>query len=341
MILKILTHGKKLNKPYFITEIASTHDGSKSELNKLIKKIINNSSDFIKFQIFDNNDLCHISSPFFNGLKKIELPYDLWKKIIFQTLKKKKVILEPFDEKSFRFCKKFKSRVLLKISSSEHDNNEMILDALKNFKKVFFNISGFEMIELKKMFKKYKKYKKKIILMYGFQSFPSNPKDLRLEILRDIHKLGLQSGYADHSKTDDILMTYLLTSKAVDLGTSYIEKHVTYKRSKKKPDYISSFEPDELEKFIFYFKKKYISNFIKNISKKEKIYCKVMGKFGVASSVIRKHEKIKKDKIKFLRIGSSSGLSRRDLSLILRNNKIANKEIVKNEILQKKFFISK
>ena len=37
-------------------------------------------------------------------------------------------------------------------------------------------------MRLKKILKKIEKYRKKIILLYGFQSYPSNFKDLRYEL---------------------------------------------------------------------------------------------------------------------------------------------------------------
>ena len=58
MILqKIHTRGSKLTKVKFITEIASTHDGSEKEFNKLLKKIKLIKDDYIKFQIFENSEL--------------------------------------------------------------------------------------------------------------------------------------------------------------------------------------------------------------------------------------------------------------------------------------------
>ena len=60
----------------------------------------------------------------------------------------------------------------------------------------------------------------------------------------------------------------MLTAKAMDYGANYIEKHVTFKRNEKKPDYISSFEPHTLDEYINFFKK-YFKQFRKEISLKE------------------------------------------------------------------------
>ena len=106
MILQIHTRGSKLTKVKFITEIASTHDGSEKEFNKLLKKIKLIKDDYIKFQIFENSELCHQSSKLYKGLKKIELPLTFWEKVIKKNKGKKNIILEPFDEKSYIFSKK-------------------------------------------------------------------------------------------------------------------------------------------------------------------------------------------------------------------------------------------
>ena len=55
----------------------------------------------------------------------------------------------------------------------------------------------------------------------------------------------------------------MLTSKAIDLGVNYIEKHVTLDREEKKPDYISSFEINEYNEYVKYFKKDHIIKFEK------------------------------------------------------------------------------
>ena len=87
-ILQTHIHGQKLNNIKFITEIASTHDGSVEELNKLIKNIKLIKGDYIKFQIFKNTELCHRSSKLFKGLKKIELPLEFWERTINGNKKK-------------------------------------------------------------------------------------------------------------------------------------------------------------------------------------------------------------------------------------------------------------
>lgn len=339
MILQTHIHGSKLTNIKFITEIASTHDGSIKEFNKLIKKIKLIKGDYIKFQIFENSELCHESSKLYQGLKKIELPITFWEKAIRQNKKKKNIILEPFDEKSYIFSKKFKKDVLIKISSSEHDNDWMILDAIKNFKKVFINISGYDLKDILKLFKKTKNSKSKIILMYGFQSFPSNPEDLRLNILKKITKTGYKAGYADHSDTSNLVGSYLSTARAIDFGATFIEKHVTLNRSKKKPDYVSSFNPLDLFQYMNFFKNDY-RKFQTNrdqISKKEIQYCHVMGKYAVSRRDLSASENLKYNDIKFLRTGSK-GLDRHEISIFIKKKSSIKIKIKKNSLIKANHF---
>ena len=312
-------NGKRYNNIKFISEIASTHNGSEKELTQLIKLLNRSRTDYIKFQIFEADELCHKTSKMYQGLKKVEIIKKQWKKILAKKFNKE-IILEPFDENSYKFCKNYKKNFLIKIPASEHHNDNMIYDSVLNFKKVFFNFSGFNLKEINQFIKKFNKYKKKFVLMYGFQSFPSNPKDLRLGIIKKINNFGYHTGYADHSLTDDKIITYLLTSKAIDFGVNYIEKHVTLDRRKKKPDYISSFEINDFDEYVSYFKKDHIVKFKETTSFMEKKYCDIMGKFAVSKSKLLKDTTINLKNLKFLRT-NDGGLSKKEIQRYILQKK--------------------
>lgn len=329
-------NGKKLSKINFISEIASTHNGSKKELIQLIKLLNKSKTDYIKFQIFELDELCHNSSKMYHGLRKVEILKKDWKKILNNKFNKK-IILEPFDESSYEFCKNYKKRFSLKIPASEHHNDDMIMDAVLNFKKIFLNFSGFHIDEILEFKKKFIKFSNKIVLMYGFQSFPSNPKDLRLGIISEINNSGYDVGYADHSLTDNEILTYVLTSKSIDLGAKFIEKHITLNRKEKKPDYISSFEIDEFNRYVGYFKKNYIIKFRTTTSLMEKKYCDVMGKFAVSRDKIFKNQKIDIKNFKFLRI-DKRGMTKKDIQKCILQKKKFKKNISPDTIVTNKFF---
>ena len=204
----------------FVTEIASTHNGNFKTIKFLSDKHLLTGSKYLKYQIFKTNNLYSKSDSNYKIYKKIEITFKNWEKLIKKYSQKTKLILEPFDEESYKFCKRFKKKIFIKISTSETDNIELIKDALKHFKKIFINLSGYKLEQIKtiiKFFEK-KKYKKKIIIMYGFQSYPTNPKDLRFDLFKYFKFKNLKYGYADHSThgiSKDLLQT---TFQSIKLG---------------------------------------------------------------------------------------------------------------------------
>lgn len=334
VILKIHMSGKKLIKsPEIIAEIASTHNGSKKILEEIVTKLIKDKIRIVKFQIFKNNFLCHKSSKYYSGLKKIEISQKKWKRIINKYKKKIKIILEPFDEQSYFFCKKFKNDVFVKISSSENDNFGMIFDSLKNFKKVFFNISGKSENEVLNFLKILRKYRKKIVLLYGYQNFPTKLDKIRFDLIKKIYKKKFIVGYADHSSSENLYNSYNASIISLLLGAQYLEKHITIDRKKKLPDFISSLEHDEFVEFSNFFKS--LESYKKNrkISFDEEKYAVEMGKHAVTTKKINKGQILNKEDLVFLRI-KKRGVSRAKIFDLTKMKKVVAKiKLKKNQVI--------
>jgi sialic acid synthase SpsE len=331
-------NGCKLNKKVkFIAEIASSHNGSKKNFLKLVNFLVNSSVDIIKIQVFTVGGLAHSSYKFYKTLNKIHLNFKLIEKSLKIILKKKKeVILEPFDEESYSFCKKFRDEVFIKISSSEMDNKIIFKDALYNFRKIFVSVAGNSEKEIKKLFKINSKYKKKIIPTYGFQSFPTDYKNLRLSIIKKIKKLTKNICYADHTTSDSLALNLLTISSSINCGANYIEKHITLDRFKNFPDSDSSLDLNQFDEMLKFFTI-IIPEKLK-LSSTEKKYSVGMKKYAVIIKNVKKNSNISTKDIKFLRT-NLEGINKYDFGKL--KNIIATKDISKNEILQKKFFYQK
>jgi len=331
-------NGCKLNKKVkFIAEIASSHNGSKKNFLKLVNFLVNSSVDIIKIQVFTVGGLAHSSYKFYKTLNKIHLNFKLIEKSLKIILKKKKeVILEPFDEESYSFCKKFRDEVFIKISSSEMDNKIIFKDALYNFRKIFVSVAGNSEKEIKKLLKINSKYKKKIIPTYGFQSFPTDYKNLRLSIIKKIKKLTKNICYADHTTSDSLALNLLTISSSINCGANYIEKHITLDRFKNFPDSDSSLDLNQFDEMLKFFTI-IIPEKLK-LSSTEKKYSVSMKKYAVIIKNVKKNSNISTKDIKFLRT-NLEGINKYDFGKL--KNIIATKDISKNEILQKKFFYQK
>ena len=275
---------------------------------------------------------------FIRLMKKIEINYQNWKKIINKFKKKTKIILEPFDIESYNFCKKFKKSVDIKISTSESDNFDLIDDAIKNFNKIFINLSGFDYVDIGKILKKLNKknFKKKIVLMYGFQSYPSDPKKIRLNLFSNFHKNKFLFGFADHSifgLSEELIACSFMVIKE---NCSFFEKHVCLNIKQKPNDYISSLEFKDFNKLISIIKlietlllKK--SQFIE-LSKEEKKYADDMHKKAFSNKIIYKNSILSPQDVKFLRASRPGGIKMLDFLITKMKLK---KKISKNKFIKK------
>ena len=333
-----------VNKISIITEIASTHNGSVALIKKLADHHLKFKSDYLKFQIFKSHNLYKKNDKEFKVYKKIEVSFKNWKKLINFYSKKTKLILEPFDSESYTFCKKFKDKIDIKISTSETDDEFIVKDALKNFKRVFINLSGYNSLEIKKILSFIKrKYKKKIILMYGFQSYPTKPSELRFNLFNFFNKKGFTYGYADHSingLSKDLIDT---SAQAIYQKCKFIEKHICLSIKKKPHDYISALEPKQFYKYLKIIKnlkktKKF--NLKRNLfSDAEKNYANNFQKKAFSQEKILKNQIIYKKKVIFLRGCSQDGFKR--LDFYKKKKLISKKLIEKEELIKKKNIIIK
>ena len=328
--------GKKYNKIFFIAEIASSHNGSKKNLQKLIESLIDSNVSAIKLQIFNYHYLVHKSYEYYDVLKRIALPKPFIEKIIHIILKaKKEVILEPFDDESLKFCKKFGNKVSIKVSSSDNTNTQLIKESLSVFKNVFISVSAMDLKKIKKTLGK-NINNKRIILTYGFQSFPTKIHDLRLNFIKLLQRAKYRVCYADHTSAESLIDNILTIRKAIDNGSKFIEKHVTLDRYKGYPDSDSSLEVNEIKELISFFNKK-IPN--KNlISKNERKYSTNMTRYAVLNKKIKKNQIFKIENVSFLRTGEK-GITKDQIKKFI--NKRFNNYFEDNEILKKEFFFKK
>ena len=322
------------NKLNFITEIASSHNGSLRLLENLTNKHLLSSSNYIKFQIFKTLNLYKKNTKTYKRYKKIEIDYQKWDKLIKNYYPKTKIILEPFDEESYNFCTNYSKYLDIKISSSESDNFELVIDANRRFSRVFINLSGYNQSKINYLLSNYKFNKKKSVLMYGFQSYPTNINDLNFNNFEKFRENGFISGYADHTHYNSYFNLISSSILSILKNAKFIEKHVCENRNKKPPDYITSLEFPEYELFIDTIKIFYSLINKKNYkySQKEKIYSNTMHKFAISNKVINLNEKIKKSDLIFLRTNLIDGINRLDLE---KNDYKTRKKILKNEFIYK------
>ena len=88
--------------------------------------------------------------------------------------------------------------------------------------------------------------------MHGFQTYPTPVEEsnlVKIYQFKELFKDKLKYGYMDHIDAElDLASTLPLSLSTI--GIDYIEKHITHNRKEKGIDYYSSFQPDEMSKFV-------------------------------------------------------------------------------------------
>lgn len=308
-----------------ISEIANAHFGNYQEAIYLGRESLKNNADFIKFQVYSADELYFPGKGRFSHFKKQQFDKRTWKNI-FKNFDNNKVICDVFGLKSLELCLSNNIKNF-KIHLSDLNNEKLIEAASKEANLFFLSISGSklnDLVQIKNLIRKFKI--KNIILIYGFQNYPTNINDINLNNISTFKKLfgkNVDYAYADHSEGSSIY-SYLLPALSINLGYTYLEKHVTRDREKKLTDYFSSINVKDLNHF-----KQTINGSLKTTINKNLIITKNELKYSVNTKKnpilienLKKYSKLKKENFKFLRSKS--------ITNSLRSSYFENKRIIKD-----------
>ncbi len=327
---------KKL--PFVIGEVASAHEGNYIKAIKIGKRAFEAGADAVKFQIFKCQNLMSKKNPLYKKFKKFEISKDNWIKIFRQFKKNQFLIAEIFDIDSLIFAKKQKIFKLYKLPSTCLNNEEMLNCLSKINKPIILAAGGATFEEINYAFKKLKKNKNNIIIMAGFQNFPTKIEDTNLNKIPLIKKtFKTKMGYADHVDSNQNLYPFSIPLMAYTLGADIIEKHITLNRKEKGTDYYSSLDPEEFKKFVEFLKKSYkaFSSGKWDLTKAEIEYRKFNKTFAVAKSNLLKGHKIKIKDLYFKRtnkVGITFDKLTPYLGKTLKKNKFIDEIILPQEL---------
>lgn len=327
---------KKL--PFIIGEVASAHEGNHINAVKIAKQAFKAGADAVKFQIFKCQKLMSKKNPLYKKFKKFEISQDNWVKIFKQFKIDQCLVAEIFDIDSLIFADKQKIFKIYKLPSTCLNNKEMLNFLSKVNKPVIIAAGGATLEEIDYAFKKLKRTKKDIIIMAGFQNFPTKIEDSNLNkipLIREAFKTEI--GYADHIDSNQILYSFSIPLMAYTLGAKVIEKHITLNRKEKGTDYYSSLDPDEFKQFVDFLKKshKAFSENKWDLTNAELKYRKFNKTFAVAKTNLFKGHKIKSKDLLFKRTnktGITADQFATYIGKILKKNKFIDEIILPKEL---------
>lgn len=232
--------------PYFIIEVASTHNGSMEYIDQLLKEFESFTGVGIKFQPFKFDMLAAEDYRGYQTYKDLYFDEKGWETIITKASRTKDIWLDLFDEYSIKILNANKDRIKgFKIQASVIGNAELFaaLSKIDTSNKIcMLNISAYEIAEIGNIIATVKnKVSCPIVLQIGFQSHPTDFADSGLVKLKQIRDAfpGFQISFADHleNNSKDVLT---LPFVAALLGAEIIEKHVSCEKLPTKYDHYSS-----------------------------------------------------------------------------------------------------
>ena len=293
-----------------IAEVANAHQGNYKTAIKLANEAFLNGADAVKFQIYFADELLVKSHTRYNHFLKQSFSVGEWKKI-FESQKNRKIYCDIFGLKALKLA--INNNVHgVKIHSSDLENNELIRKIPKSMK-VLLSCGGSSLFDISKAINLLNEKGIRPILMHGFQAYPTNIRDInfnRFKLLINQFNNKASIGFQDHTSGSD-KMNFYLPTLAIGMGATYIEKHITFDRAKKKVDYYSSIEPKKLKQFVNIIRELEKAFILKDshFSKSEKNYSKITSKNWVAKKDIKEGQKIELSSLILKRVNTQKNFN--------------------------------
>lgn len=318
---------------YIVAEMACAHEGEPERALAMIDRVQGARPDAIQLQLFAAEKLAAPYHSNYSVLQRLAISYDVWPDIVASV---KKYGIDcwatVFDEEAVEVA--VRSGVDgIKLHSSDLLNFRMLDLVADTGKPVSLAVGGSTLDEITKaVFRLRQGGKGDPLLLYGFQAYPTAPKDANLRFIDTLRRLfGCPVGYMDHTDGGSQL-AYLLPAAAIGAGASVIEKHFTDDRSRKGIDYEAALDAGEFGPFVEAVRgigRALGDSGVRPMSPAEERYRSVMKKSIVAARPIAEGETITAEDLTFLR--AEGGLAPTFTNSLV--GKIARRDIAVYEIL--------
>jgi len=240
------------SKTFVIAELSQTHEGSLPLAKMLVKATAEAKADAVKVQAFTADELAVPSYKHYKLFKQLEWPEASWKELInFSHDCELKIFADVFGIDSLAMLTR-NGIDGLKIHGTDMKNTRLLEHVAGVDLPLLLSIGGGTVAETESAVSiiNGKGRKSPIVLMHGFQSYPTLVEHTNLKKMcyfKD--KLSMPIGFADHIDGDHSL-NFALCATAIGMGAKVIEKHITISRTLKMEDYESALSPEEFVKFV-------------------------------------------------------------------------------------------
>ncbi len=266
-----------------IAEIGVNHNGEIKRAKKLIDIAKKNKAEFVKFQMFNSENLVIRNANkarYQNKNDKSKSQYEMLKKYqlsennlikLKNYSKKKKInfLVTPFDNESLDLIIKMKLDYI-KISSGDINNYPLLKKIGKQNKKLFLSTGMSNNKEIKNALKiliTNGTRRENIVIFHCTSSYPTPYEEANLNVINTFKKTySHKIGFSDHTQSTDT------PCYAALLGAEFIEKHITINNNDNGPDHEASLNIKDFTKMMKKIEllKKLLGSKTKKITKSEK-----------------------------------------------------------------------
>ena len=303
---------------FIVAEMACSHDGSIEIAKRIIDAAAEAQADAINFQMtslpdymvpnYEGGGISHgkDESDIYGYLKRIFGFGEYEWKDLFGYAKERDLIISVTcnDVPSAKLAKTLEAEIC-QIHSSSLSEEKLVKTVARNKKPICLKIGGTSLGELEKVISWIREEgNEEIMLLHGFQNYPTKLKDVNLRFIPTLKKLfSLPVGFADHTDGGSELAR-VVPLLALPLGATFIEKHLTHDRSQKCEDFESALNPEDFKKFVNNVReveKTFGEESMRIFSEDELNYRQISKKRAVVNRDIGKGEILKSEDIVFKR----------------------------------------
>lgn len=290
---------------FLIAEMACAHQGNVEYACELVNVASKAKADAIQLQLFKKEVYMSPLCKEYDLITRLELTQSEWLRVI-DLIKQKKILFfaAGYDIISVKFL--IDNGVdAFKIHSSDLSNPEVLKNVAESRKPVFLGCGASTIEEIRNAIKFLKKNgTTDIILMHGYQGFPTKIEETRLNYIKTLRReFNLNIGFYDHVDGGSILAK-IIPIMSIGFGAQVIEKHFTLSREERGIDYESSLDPENFIEFQTLLRKSESAIGNKTATKfsEGEIKYRILSKKSIVAKVdISVGEKITKDKVMFVR----------------------------------------